>query len=40
MKTTYILGIVTAIELISTQEMAGSIVLWALYGIYRLLIEE
>ena len=38
MKTTYILGIITAIELIFTHEMTGSIILWFLYGIYKLML--
>lgn len=40
MKTTYLLTIITIIELIASRECGGSITLWILYGLYKLFKEE
>jgi len=35
-KTTYILGVISILELIITKELGGSVLLWILYGLYKL----
>lgn len=40
MKTTYLLTVISIVEMCCTADMIGSFFLWVAYGIYRLIKDS